>query len=78
MAGRRSLWEQTAYVDATGQQLPIDVATSLYPVRIEDGDFGVAHLLIPGAADDGQLVVPITTDLTGVPTTIRVPVLLLR
>ena len=76
--GTTFAWEQTAYVDATGEQLPIDVATSLYPVRIEDGDFGVAHLLIPGATDDGQLVVPITTDLTGVPTTIRVPVLLLR
>ena len=29
--GTTFAWEQTAYVDATGQQLPIDVATSLYP-----------------------------------------------
>ena len=67
-------WEQASYVDATGRQYPIDVANSHVPARLEDGEFDVAHVSFPGAQHGGQLVIPITTDLTGVATTIRIPV----
>jgi hypothetical protein len=67
-------WEQTTYLDASGRQYPIDAVASQFPARMEDGDFDVAHVSFAGAQHGGQLVVPITTDVTGVATTIRIPV----
>ena len=52
--------------------------TSQYPVRIEDGDVDVAHVSFAGAQHGGQLVIPITTDQTGVATTIRIPIVVRR
>ncbi|HET9667298.1 MAG TPA: hypothetical protein VFP09_11095, partial [Desertimonas sp.] len=71
-------WDQASYVDATGLQHPVDAVNSQFPGRLEDGDFAVAHVSFPGAQHGGQVVIPITTDLTGVATTIRVPVVTVR
>jgi hypothetical protein len=71
-------WDQASYVDATGRQYPVDAVNSQFPARLEDGDFAVSHVSFPGAQHGGQVVVPMTTDLTGVATTIRVPVVTVR
>ena len=76
--GTTFAWEQAMYVDASGRQYPVDQPTSQYPVRIEDGDLDVAHVSFAGAQHGGQLVIPITTDQTGVATTIRIPIIVRR
>lgn len=72
--GTTFAWEQATYVDATGRQYAIDLAASHTGARMEDGDSTVAHVVFAGAQHGGQLVIPITTDLTGVAATIRIPV----
>lgn len=74
--GATIAWEQATYADASGQQIPVDPSVGHYPARLEADDFGIAHVMFPGGVHGGQLVIPITTDVTGVPTTIRVPVVL--
>jgi hypothetical protein len=74
--GTTFFWEQASYVDIGGSPFAIDPAASQYPKRIEDGQFTVAHVTFPGAQHGGQLEIPITTDLTRVATTIRIPVTL--
>jgi hypothetical protein len=74
--GTSFAWEQATYADSTGRQYPIDLTQSQYPARIEADDGNIAHVVFPGAQHGGQLVVPITTDLTGVPTTVRIPIVL--
>jgi hypothetical protein len=74
--GTNFFWERASYVDLAGSPFAIDQAASQYPARLEDGEFTVAHATFPGAPHGGQLEVPITTDLTRVATTIRIPVTL--
>ena len=45
---------------------------------MEDGGLDVAHVSFVGAQHGGQLVIPITTDQTGVATTIRIPIIVRR
>ena len=72
----RFTWTAATYVDATGRQFAIAPTTSQFPAEVEDAGIGVAHLSFPGAQHGGQLTIPITTDLTGVATTIHIPVTL--
>jgi hypothetical protein len=74
--GTTFVWEQASYVDLAGTPFAIDPGASQYPTRLEDGQVTVAHVTFPGAAHGGQLEIPITTDLTRVATTIRIPVTL--
>jgi hypothetical protein len=74
--GTTFFWERASYVDIAGTPFAIDPAASQYPARVEDGQFTVAHVTFPGAQHGGQLEIPITTDLTRVATTIRIPVTL--
>jgi hypothetical protein len=74
--GTTFFWERASYVDIAGNPFAIDPAASQYPQRIEDGQFTVAHVTFAGAQHGGQLEIPITTDLTRVATTIRIPVTL--
>jgi hypothetical protein len=74
--GTTFVWERASYVDLAGNPFAIDPAASQYPERIEDGQFTVAHVTFAGAEHGGQLEIPITTDLTRVATTIRIPVTL--
>jgi hypothetical protein len=67
-------WPAATYIDVTGRQFPVDQAASQYPSRMADGDFDIAHVSFAGANHGGQLTIPITTDITGAPTTIRIPV----
>lgn len=69
-------WDQATYVDASGRGIPVDLAASNYPARLEADGFDVAHVSFPGGVHGGQLVLPFTSDTTGVATTIRVPVVL--
>jgi hypothetical protein len=72
--GTSFAWEQASYADETGRTYPLDLSASQFPVRIEDGDGAIAHVTYPGARAGGQLTFPITSDQTGVPTTVRVPI----
>jgi hypothetical protein len=74
--GTTFFWDRARYVDIAGTPFAIDAAASQYPTRLEDGQFTVAHATFAGALHGGQLEVPITTDLTRVATTIRIPVTL--
>lgn len=74
--GTTFFWERASYVDIAGNPFAIDPAASQYPARLEDGQFTVAHGTFAGAQHGGQLEIPITTDLTRVATTIRIPVTL--
>jgi hypothetical protein len=74
--GTTFVWERASYVDVAGRQFAIDPATSQFLPRLEDGEFNVAHLTFAGAQHGGQVVIPITNDLTRVATTIRIPVTL--
>jgi hypothetical protein len=74
--GTTFFWERASYVDIAGNPFAIDPAASQYPARLEDGQFTVAHATFAGAQHGGQLEIPITTDLTRVATTIRIPVTL--
>jgi hypothetical protein len=74
--GTTFFWERASYVDIAGNAFAIDPAASQYPARLEDGQLTVAHVVFAGAQHGGQLEIPITTDLTRVATTIRIPVTL--
>ena len=67
-------FDQSSFTATDGRQFGPDPAASVFTRSINDGGFGSAHLLFPGAPLEGDIAVPIVSGMSGTPTTATVTV----
>jgi hypothetical protein len=70
-------WDEVAYVDPSGTQIPVDLLASAYPEVVtprSDGHDQAVVLQFPTADVGGELILPLTSPSSATPVEARVPV----
>lgn len=68
------MFEQATFIGLDGQHFLPDLNVSAFPASVADGGFGSAHLVFAGAPLDGDLTFPVVSGVSGVASTVSVPV----